>query len=133
VDIVFDGKPDLDALRDAVAQQDVAGAFVRVRWTVADEDRHEVNRDAIQEALGAAAEVKLEGRIVPVVRTRAAGISQLASLEQKVAAWAQATGVQDAGLLRCLCELVCSQPDEIAGRILEAKCLGCGDGGTEGV
>jgi len=133
VDIVFDGKPDLDTLRDAVAQQDVAGAFVRVRWTVADEDRHEVNRQAIQEALGAAAEVKLEGRIVPVVRTRAAGISQLDSLEQKVTAWAQATGVQHAGLLRCLGELVCSQPDEIAGRILEAKCLSCGDGGIKGV
>ena len=42
VDIVFEGKPDLDALRTAVAQQDIAGAFVRVRWTVADEDRHQV-------------------------------------------------------------------------------------------
>lgn len=81
--------------------------------------------------LGAAAEVKLEGRIVPVVRTRAAGISQLSSLEQKVVAWAQATGVQDAGLLRCLDELVCSQPQEIVGRILEAKCSSFGDGGNE--
>jgi exonuclease SbcD len=133
VDIVFDGKPNLGALRDVVAQQDIAGAFVRVRWTVADEDRHEVNREAIQQALGLAAEVKLEGRIVPVVRIRAAGISQLASLEQKVVAWAQAAGVQNAGLLRCLDELVCSQPDEIAGRILEAKFLSCGDGGIEGV
>jgi exonuclease SbcD len=118
IDIVFDGKPALDALREVVAQQDIAGAFVRVRWTVADEDRHEVNREAIQQALGLAAEIKLEGRIVPVVRTRAAGISQLTSLEQKVSAWAQATDVQDAGLLRCLGELVCSQPHEIAGRIL---------------
>jgi len=85
---------------------------------VADEDRHEVNRQAIQEALGAAAEVKLEGRIVPVVRTRAAGISQLTSLEQKVVAWAMATDVQEAGLLRCLGEIAISPSHEIADRIL---------------
>jgi len=41
IDIVFEGQPDLDALRTVVAQQDIGGAFVRVRWTVADEDRHE--------------------------------------------------------------------------------------------
>ncbi len=61
VDIVFDGKPDLDALRAAVAWQDIAGAFVRVRWTVADEDRHEVDRRAIERLLEGAAETKLEG------------------------------------------------------------------------
>ena len=115
---MFDGKPDLDTLRDAVAQQDVAGAFVRVRWTVADEDRHAVNREAIQQALGAAAEVKLEGRIVPVVRTRAAGISQLTSLEQKVTAWAQVTGVTAAPMLACLADLTSEQPSAIADRVL---------------
>jgi len=121
VDIVFDGKPDLDTLRDAVAQQDVAGAFVRVRWTVADEDRHEVNREAIQQALGAAAEVKLEGRIVPVVRTRAAGISQMSSLEQKVSAWAKATDTMAKPLLDCLCELSGAQPNTIAERVLNPR------------
>jgi len=115
---VFEGKPNLDTLRDAVAQQDVAGAFVRVRWTVADEDRHEVNHEAIQQALGAAAEVKLEGRIVPVVRTRAAGISQLVSLEQKITAWAQVTGVTAAPMLACLADLVGEQPSVIADRVL---------------
>jgi hypothetical protein len=60
VDVVFDGKPDLDALRAAVAQQDIAGAFVRVRWTVADEDRHQVDRKAIERLLEGAAETKLE-------------------------------------------------------------------------
>lgn len=120
VDIVFDGKPDLDTLRDAVAQKDVAGAFVRVRWTVADEDRHAVNHEAIQQALGTAAEVKLEGRIVPVVRTRAAGISQLTSLEQKITAWAQVTGVTAAPMLACLADLTGEQPSVIADRVLSA-------------
>jgi exonuclease SbcD len=118
IDIVFDGKPALDALREVVAQQDIAGAFVRVRWTVAEEDRHEANRDAIQQALVLAAEVKLEGRIVPVVRTRAAGISQLTSLEEKVTAWAQATDVVAAPLLACLAELVGGEPNMVAERVL---------------
>jgi exonuclease SbcD len=65
VDIVFEGKPDLDALRTAVAQQDIAGAFVRVRWTVADEDRHQVDRAAIERLLDGAAETKLEGASCP--------------------------------------------------------------------
>jgi exonuclease SbcD len=101
VDIVFEGKPDLDALRITIAQQDIAGAHVRVRWTVADEDRHEVDRALIERELGRAAEVKLEGRIVPVVRTRAAGISRAASLADKVRQWAQVTEAKPEPLLAC--------------------------------
>jgi exonuclease SbcD len=118
VDIVFEGKPDLDTLRAAIAEQDVAGAHVRVRWTVADEDRHSVNREAIQQALAGAEEVKLEGRIVPVMRARAAGISQLTSLEQKVAAWAKTTDVQAGPLLACLTDLASAEPQEIVQRVL---------------
>ena len=118
VDIVFDGKPDLDALRAAVARQDVAGAFVRVRWTVADEDRHEVDRAAIERLLTGAAETKLEGRIVPVVRTRAAGISQLANLADKVRVWAQVAEARAEPLLECLQTLSSQGPDTIAERVL---------------
>ena len=120
LDIVFDGKPDLDALRTAIHQQAIAGACVRVRWTVADEDRHEVDRAAIQRLLEAegASDTKLEGRIVPVVRTRAAGISQLASLADKVKVWARATEARPEPLLRCLQTLSSQTPDMIAKRAL---------------
>jgi exonuclease SbcD len=120
IDIVFDGKPDLDALREATARQEIAGAFVRVRWTVAEEDRHEVDRAAIQRLLEGAAQVKLEGRIVPVVRTRAAGISRLGSLEEKVHIWAQATQADPTPLLACLARLVAATPDAIAERVLRS-------------
>ena len=73
LDIVSEGKRDLDVLRSVAEQQQVSGAFVRVRWVVADEDRHEVDRAAIQRLLAGAAEVKLEGRTVPVARSRAQG------------------------------------------------------------
>lgn len=118
IDVVFDGKPDLDALRGVVAGQDIAGAFVRVRWAVADEDRHEVDRTAIQQLLGAAAETKLEGRIIPVQRTRAAGISRLASLGDKVKAWAHAVEAKPETLLDCLQTLFAETPECIAARAL---------------
>ena len=118
LDVVFDGKPDLDVLREAVERADIAGAFVRVRWTVADEDRHEVDRAAMQKVLQGATEVKLEGRIVPVVRTRAAGISQLASLADKVRAWALSTEVKPQPLLDCLQALASQTPEMIAERAL---------------
>lgn len=118
IDIVFEGKPDLEVLREAVQREDIAGAFVRVRWTVADEDRHEVNRAAIQKLLEGAAETKLEGRIVPVVRTRTAGISQLASLTDKVRAWAQSTDANPDPLLDCLQALLIQTPEAIAERTL---------------
>lgn len=118
IDIVFDGKPDLDALREAAAQQDIAGAFVRVRWTIPEEGRHEVDRAAIQKLLQGAAQTKLEGRIVPVLRTRAAGISRLGSLEDKVRVWAQATQADSQPLLDCLARLTAASPDEIAQEVL---------------
>lgn len=121
VDIVFEGKPDLDALRTAVAQQGVAGAHVRVRWTVADEDRHEVDRALIERELRCAAEVKLEGRIVPVVRTRAAGISRASSLADKVRQWAQVTDAKPGPLLACLARLDAETGEVIAERILRGE------------
>ena len=131
VDIVFEGKPDLDALRAAIAQQDVAGAFVRVRWTVADEDRHEVDRATIVQLLEGAAETKLEGRIVPVVRTRAAGISQLANLADKVRVWAQVTEAREEPLIECLRVLSSQGPDAIAERVLRGQDVPDGAGGIE--
>ena len=121
IDIVFEGKPDLDALRTAVTQQDIAGAFVRVRWTVADEDRHQIDRAAIERLLDGAAETKLEGRIVPVVRTRAAGISQLANLADKVRVWARVTEVRAEPLLECLQALSSQEPEAIAERVLRGQ------------
>jgi exonuclease SbcD len=130
VDIVFEGKPDLDALRAAIARQDIAGAHVRVRWTVADEDRHEVDRALIERELGCAAEVKLEGRIVPVVRTRAAGISRAASLADKVRQWAQVTEAKPEPLLACLAQLAAETGEVIAERVLRGELPQTGEGAS---
>jgi len=123
VDIVFDGKPDMDALRLAIEREGVTDACVRVRWTIADEDRHEVDRGAIQRLLEGAAEVRLEGRVVPVVRTRAAGISQLASLADKVRVWAKAMEAKPQPLLACLQTLTSQTPQDIADQTLCAAAV----------
>lgn len=131
VDIVFEGRPDLDALRAAVAQQDIAGAFVRVRWTVADEDRHQVDRAAIGQLLAGAAETKLVGRIVPVARTRATGISQLPSLADKVRMWAKVNGIEPDGLLACLQAAACQAPEAIAEAVLRGQAVEAGEADTD--
>src|SRR5512143_3251639 len=67
VELSFEGMPDLDTLRAQAATLDLEGAFVRVRWTVPEEDRHQIDRAAIEAIFGHAAQVKLEGRVTPVV------------------------------------------------------------------
>jgi exonuclease SbcD len=119
IDIFFDGKPDLDAIRQVAEAQDIQGAFVRVRWNIPDEDRHAVDRDAIQNLLGNAADLKLEGRILPVTRTRAAGITQLKTLVEKTRAWCQVTQTNATPMLACLDALQTSTPEQIAAAILQ--------------
>jgi exonuclease SbcD len=102
IDLNFDGKPDLAKIREIVDTQNIAGAHVRVRWNVPDEDRNDVDRSAIENLLRTAADVKLEGRILPVTRTRAAGITQLETLVEKIGVWAKVTESNVTPLLACL-------------------------------
>jgi exonuclease SbcD len=119
VEISFDGMPRMEELQQIARTNDVTGAFVRVRWTMPEEDRHEVDRSAIQGIFGAAAEVKLEGRVIPVVRTRAAGISQEASIAAKITVWARLTEAKAEPLLACLEALQTRAPEEIAANMME--------------
>ncbi len=118
IDITFEGRPDVAQMREFVARQDLRGASVRVRWVVAEEDRASIDRAAIESALADAAEVKLEGRIVPVQRTRAAGLSRLTSLADKVSAWCGVAEVTAAPMLDCLHALEAEGPEVIAQRLL---------------
>jgi exonuclease SbcD len=118
VDLTFEGPPDADVVAAAMREQDLAGAFVRLRWTVGEESRAQVDRAALERALEGAAGVQMEGRVVPVVRSRAQGISRAASLNDKVLAWADVTGVQAAPLLERLTALTHRDPHQIAGELL---------------
>jgi len=120
IDIRFDGRPDLEALRAAVAAQPVDGAWVRVRWSVAEEERNQVDRAAMQALLAGAAGVQFEGRIVPVLRVRAGGIGQAGALRDKVAAWAAVIDARPEPLWTCLEELATREPQRIVDDALAA-------------
>lgn len=118
IDITFEGMPDLNALRQCAREHAVDGAFVRLRWTMPEEDRHQIDRAAMERIFAGAAGLKLEGRVIPVVRTRAAGISREATMEAKVRAWAKATAAKEEPLLACLEALHVHTPEEIAAMLL---------------
>ena len=65
------------------------------------------------------AEARLEGRILPVQRTRATGIAGLAGLPEKIRAWAEAAEVQPEPMLACLAALETGSPEQLAQDLLQ--------------
>lgn len=118
VDICFDGKPDLGTLRAALVAQPVEGAWVRLRWSVPEEERNGVDRSAMRGLLAGAAGVQFEGRIVPVVRVRSGGIGQAGAMRDKLAAWAGVVGARPEPLWSCLDELAGNEPQQIVDAAL---------------
>ena len=111
IDITFDGPPDMEQLREIAPQ--CAGAYVRVRWSIDEEHRDSVDHAEIREALAAAEEVKLEGRINPVQRTRAEGLSRADSLADKLTMWGEVTETETGPLHERLQDLQSMEPEEL--------------------
>ncbi|WP_395401029.1 exonuclease SbcCD subunit D [Pseudoduganella sp. UC29_106] len=118
-EIAFEGPPDMDALAQFAAKHDIAGAWVRVRWQVLEEERDLVDRRRIEQLLAEAADVKLEGRIIPVTRARASGIARELSLPRQITHWATVTGTHAPDLLACLDQLRQHTPENIVARIFQ--------------
>lgn len=116
IHIDFPGAPDLEQLKAIAA--DVEGSFVRVRWQIDEENRDSVDRKAIAAIFNNAAEVKLEGRILPIVRSRAEGINQAMTLESKLTKWAETTNTPLNGLAERLQLLATKAPEDIVRDIL---------------
>lgn len=123
LDLNFVGAPDLQAIETAVAAQGIDGAHVRVRWSIAEEDRHQIDREAIKRALAGAADVQLDGRILPVVRSRAPGISRASGLSDQVRAWCRLTNTEPDALLGCLTDLSHRAPADIVADVLSGAAL----------
>lgn len=114
--IDFDGPPDMQRLAEFAAHS--GDAFVRVRWQVDEEHRQSVDRAAIEAMFAHAPGVKIEPRILPVVRSRAQGISLETSVDAKLARWCELTDVQASPLLERLQLLDTGDADAIAQSIL---------------
>jgi exonuclease SbcD len=116
ITVDFDGPPDMAELKRVAAS--AAECFVRVRWQVDEEHRQTVDRQAIEALFAGAAGLKVEARILPVVTSRAEGISQEASLDRKLARWCDLSGVQVDPLVDRLQLLALGDPDLIAQTVL---------------
>lgn len=120
-ELTFDGPPDMASLTEFAQANDLKDAWIRVRWQVLEEERDHIDRDRIADLLAGAANVKLEGRIIPVTRARADGIAREHSISRQIERWAVVTGVESAALITCLEALRHGRPEAIAERVLQER------------
>lgn len=121
IELDFDGLPDFDAI--AALAEESRGISVRVRYSVTEEESAQVDRARMLEALKDAAEVKIEGRVIPVVRSRAQGINAAQTLEERVACYAELSGIDTAGLGERMSLLASADPEAVARAVI-ARCSG---------
>lgn len=118
VDFVFEGPPDLDEIKSRLAECE--GAFVRIRYTIDEEFRQNVDRAAIRALLETAADVQIESRTCVVQRQRSEGISTV-SMQEKLARWATVTGTPDVDGLADRLAMIEADPAElIAEKVMAA-------------
>ena len=109
----FDGSPDVELLRQA----DVVGKKVRVRYTLNVEDRASVDHAAIQAALVGAEEVKIEPRLLPVLRVRSEEVASAATHAERLSVWLRVSNTDaqvGVSLQDALAKLAVSDPEQIA-------------------
>ncbi|WP_028218888.1 metallophosphoesterase family protein [Paraburkholderia oxyphila] len=114
--IDFDGPPDMERLAQFAGE--AGDAFVRVRWQVDEEHRQSVDRAAIEAMFANARGVKIEPRILPVVRSRAQGISLETSVDAKLSRWCEVANVNAASVLARLQLLETGDANAIADAVL---------------
>lgn len=119
-DLTFDGPPDMTSLTEFVQANDLKDAWIRVRWQVLEEERDHVDRDRITALMANAANLKLEGRIIPVTRSRAEGIAHERSIPRQIERWASVAGLESTALLTCLEALRHRRPEAIVERVLQS-------------
>ncbi len=70
------------------------GADVRFRYTIPEEEKHKLDRDRLAQMFldAGARKVKVEATVIPKQRTRAAGISRVSTLAEKIKIWGETTG-----------------------------------------
>ncbi|MGT0193718.1 metallophosphoesterase family protein [Burkholderia pyrrocinia] len=116
VSVAFDGPPDTNELEALAAAS--AGKFVRIRWQIDEEHKQLVDRKAIEAMFSTAAGVKLEPRVLPVMRSRAEGISTAPTVDAKLSRWCELADVDAVPLVDRLQLLETGEPDAIAQAIL---------------
>ena len=89
-----------------------------IRWPCLEEERATIDREAIATLFRGAAGIKLEGRVIPIVRTRAEGMARCHQLEEQMHTWAHQVDTPVQPSLTCLVQLSIHSPAEIAMTLL---------------
>jgi len=113
IDIDFPGAPDMEQLAK-IAKDAPAHARVRLRYVIDEEHRASADKVAMAALFAHCKEVKIEGRIVPVQRQRAAGIGQASTVADKLSRWCELTQTNPKPLLARLAVT-------LAGTIIDEK------------
>lgn len=121
LELAFAGPPEMDALHQYVASHSIEGAWVRIRWQCLEEERAAIDREAITALFRGAAGIKLEGRVIPIVRARAEGMARWLQLEEQIDTWARQVDTPAAPLLTCLAQLATHSPADIAMAALSGQ------------
>jgi len=116
IQIEFDGTPDLEKLK-AIAEG-AEDAYVRIRYSVDEEHKDSIDKNALHELFADAGLVKIEGRIKPITRIRAEGITRSHSLEEKLATWCTVTDSDFERIQPCLAEIQSTDPEHIVAEII---------------
>ena len=124
IERTFTGPPDMDQLR-ALAEQAGPDDAVRIRWEIDEEHAAGVDKAMIRALFAGANSIKLEPRVLPVQRVRAAGIGKAMTLADKLRYWAETTGSTSAleRLTDRLEMLLSMDPDGIVTMIVDQEAL----------
>lgn len=89
-----DGGRDKIMAELAKAETECAGADVRFRYSIPEENKHEVDRAEIERRIMAAGarRCKVEPITIPKIRQRAANISKITTIPGKVTVWGETVG-----------------------------------------
>ncbi|WP_408366944.1 hypothetical protein [Paraburkholderia sp. RL18-103-BIB-C] len=120
----------------AAIAADATDKFVRVRWQVDEEHRQSVDRDAVEALFAQAAGLKVEARILPVVRSRSQGISLETTVDRKIERWAEHANVDAAPLVERFRLLESGFVEAIAAAVLaglEAEPNTASESGPSGI
>lgn len=117
VDFLFDGRPDMDWLKQQAGS--CAGSFVRIRYSVDAELAATVDKQAIEQVLAEAAEVRIEPKLLVSQRQRCSGISTLPTLAEKVEKWCESTDNEATTVVGRVRLLAASDAKTIAARLIK--------------
>jgi DNA repair exonuclease SbcCD nuclease subunit len=95
---------------------------VKVKTSLSEPRASEITRKELEAVVGKA--VLFEKSVIPIQRTRAEGISTLASAREKYLAWAETTGQRSDDLILAVVDMLDRPAEDVLATMRQKLCLG---------